>query len=280
MGGAPVNFACHCQQLGANGIPISSIGSDHEGRDILSAIKALHLDVNYLQVDKVVPTGSVDVLLDKNSKPTYKIRENVAWDFIYLTNALLQLAPQVDAVCFGTLAQRSEISRTTIQHFVELCPVKTLKIFDVNLRQSFYSKHIIESALNLANILKVSDEELPVLADMFNLEGSVLTKIRQLITLFGLRLVAYTRGADGSMLVTGDTLVEHPGCKPNAIDTVGAGDSYTATMCVGLLTGHSLDEIISHASRVSAYVCEHVGATPELPAELHYALEVTGEGDA
>lgn len=271
MGGAPVNFACLSSQLGAHGIPVSCIGSDEAGSDILAAVRSLGLETGYIQINSETATGTVNVRLDASFKPAYEIREGVAWDFIHFSDALKRLAPDVDAVCFGSLAQRSRLSCATIRQFVEMCPASALKIFDVNLRQSFFSRGVIESSLELANILKVSDEELPVLAGMFELSGSVTDQIRQLIQRFELQLIAYTRGADGSMLVTAGSLADHPGCKPNAIDTVGAGDSYTATMCMDLLANRSLDEVIVHASQVSAYVCEQPGATPVLPDSLRLA---------
>lgn len=268
MGGAPVNFACHCRQLGARGVPVSCVGADEDGAAIRRAVAELGLEDTHLQVDPTAPTGTVEVLLDAQGKPVYRIREGVAWDFIFMNEALKQLAPAVDAVCFGTLAQRWPASRDTIRRFVALCPERALKIFDVNLRQAFFSKELIEASLRLATVLKVSDEELPVLASLFGLGGGVLEQIRQLVARFDLRLVAYTRGAEGSMLVTADTGVDHPGCKPAAIDTVGAGDSYTATLCMGLLLGRTLEEIIEHASQVAAFVCEQPGATPVLPERL------------
>ena len=268
MGGAPVNFACHCRQLGARGIPVSCLGADRAGHDLAQAVAALGLEVGHLQVHPDVPTGTVQVVLDARGKPVYDIKEGVAWDFIRLNDDLCRLAPTVDAVCFGTLAQRAETSRATIQQFVARCPDRALKIHDVNLRQSFFTKPLIEASLQLANVLKVSDEELPVLAALFGLRGVVLDQLRQLMDRFQLRLVAYTRGAEGSLLVTPDTVADHPGCRPKAIDTVGAGDSYTATLCMGLLRGHAVEDIIQHASRVAAFVCEQPGATPTLPDTL------------
>jgi len=280
MGGAPVNFACICSQLGARGIPVSCVGDDEAGTDILKAVRKLGLATDFILTRPGVPTGTVNVVLDANYKPRYEIMQGVAWDCIQLNDPLRRLAAEVDAVCFGSLAQRGEVSRDAIQSFVRLCPDKALKLFDVNLRQSFFSKPVIESSLGLANVLKVSDEELPVLAGLFDLKGSAIDQIWQLISRFNLRLVAYTRGADGSVLVTADSVIEHPGFKPNAVDTVGAGDSYTATLCMGLLSGYELGEIIQHAGKVAAFVCEQPGATPVLPESLHLErLEPAGEGN-
>ena len=269
MGGAPVNFAFHCRQLGARGIPVSCLGEDPPGRDILRAVSDLGLETDFLQRHPQAPTGTVKVVLDAQGKPHYEIKEHVAWDFIQRNDALRRLAPAVDAVCFGSLAQREAVSRATIQSFVAGCPAGALKIFDVNLRQAFYSKTSIEDSLKLANVLKVSDEELPVLAALFGLEaGPAKRQIRQLIARFELKLVAYTRGGDGSMLVMSGSEVDHPGCKTKAIDTVGAGDSYTAALCMGLLRQRPLEDVIRHASQVSAFVCEQPGATPRLPDSL------------
>ncbi len=278
MGGAPINFAYMCNQMGARGIPVSCIGRDESGSDMLMAVNTLGLDSAYIQESPTAPTGTVSVTLDGNQKPTYMIQRNVAWDLIMLTEKLQRLSVVVDAVCFGTLAQRGEISRAAIQGFVRMCPTGALKIYDVNLRQDFYSRKIIETSLELANVLKLSDEELPVLAGLFELEGTPLDMVRELLHMFKLKAVAYTRGADGSMLVTPDDVVDHPGCKPKAIDTVGAGDSYTATMCRGLLRAHALEDIIAHASKVSAFVCEQEGATPTLPDHICHDIVTTPEG--
>lgn len=232
----------------------------------------LGLDAGYLQVHPTAPTGSVQVELDDDGVPRYRVRENVAWDYIRIEENLVQLAGRVDAVCFGTLAQRGDCTRRAIQSFVGLCPERALKIFDVNLRQAFYGVGVIAASLELATVLKVSDNELPVLAVQFDLKGSPVEQLMRLITLFDLELVAYTRGSEGSILVAADEVVEHPGCKPRIVDTVGAGDSYTAALCMGLLAGMSIQEVIGCASRVSAFVCEQPGATPVLPESFRLAM--------
>jgi fructokinase len=272
VGGAPVNFACHCSQLGAVGIPVSCVGHDRAGQDLARAVQVLGLDAGYLQVHPTAPTGSVQVELDDDGVPRYRVRENVAWDYIRIEENLVQLAGRVDAVCFGTLAQRGDCTRRAIQSFVGLCPERALKIFDVNLRQAFYGVGVIAASLELATVLKVSDNELPVLAVQFDLKGSPVEQLMRLITLFDLELVAYTRGSEGSILVAADEVVEHPGCKPRIVDTVGAGDSYTAALCMGLLAGMSIQEVIGCASRVSAFVCEQPGATPVLPESFRLAM--------
>jgi len=268
LGGAPVNFACHCGQLGGEAYPISCIGSDQLGNEIKAALGALGVDYSYVQENTSYPTGTVQVTLDHNGKPSYEICEGVAWDNIELSDALRELAQRTDAVCFGSLAQRNEASRTAICGFLKQMPADALKIFDVNLRQKFFSKEIIEESLQLANILKLSDEELPVLAEMYKLTGDTEEQLVELRQLFDLRLVAYTRGAQGSLLIEAATADDHPGCPGAATDSIGAGDSFTAVLCIGLLNNKPLSDINQHANRVGTFVCSQAGATPIFPAEL------------
>lgn len=268
MGGAPVNFAFHCRQLGARAYPVSCVGADPDGREIMTAIAELGLPTDYIEEQSSHPTGRVRVELDAEGKPRYEIAGQSAWDFVSFSEALWNLAARTDAVCFGTLAQRGRVSREAIQRFVHSCPEHALRIFDVNLRQAFYDASVIEASLRLANVLKISDEELPVLARMFDLGASVDSQVSKLMDRFGLRLVAYTRGGRGSLLVTPNEQVEHAGGLSMPVDTVGAGDSYTAAMCMALLRNDPLPEVIRKASRVASFVCGERGATPRLPASL------------
>ena len=214
------------------------------------------------------PTGTVQVSLDDKGKPSYQILEDVAWDYIPLTDGLKALAENLDAVCFGSLSQRSAVSRETIHTFVQRMPKGALKIFDVNLRQPFFSQEQIEASLRLASVLKLSDEELPVLAGYFGLQGEVLVQLNRLRELFELKLVAYTRGPDGSLLVGDDEVDNAAGLEAVLVDTVGAGDSFTAALCMGLLKGWPLDKVNSFANSVAAFVCSQKGATPILPKRL------------
>ena len=268
LGGAPVNFACHCSQLGAVAYPVSCVGQDPAGEEIRAAVEKLGVDPRYIAVDAEHPTGTVQVTLDAHAKPSYEICEGVAWDVIRLTPALESLARGTAAACFGSLCQRNAVSRATIHAFLESMPADAFTIFDVNLRQSFYSKEILEASLVHANVLKLSDEELPVLAGMFDLPGTVEDQLKALAGRFQLRLVAYTRGAQGSLLIGTGDVSDHPGHPCEAIDSVGAGDAFTAALCVGLRKGSSLPSINAHANRVAAYVCSHEGAVPALPAAL------------
>ncbi len=267
LGGAPVNFSYHCHQLGATGYPVSAVGNDELGAEIRDVLVAKSLPDEFVAMDETHPTGTVQVTLE-NGKPSYEICEGVAWDTIPMSGELESLARKTDAVCFGSLAQRNDVSRATIHVFLGAMRQDALKIFDVNLRQAFFSKEIVEASLEHSNILKLSDEELPVLAEMFGISGSVPEQLEALREKFDLKLVAYTRGPDGSLLVAADEASDHPGCPGEAINSVGAGDSFTATLCMGLLNGKPLSEINEHANRVATFVCSQDGATPVLPAAL------------
>jgi fructokinase len=269
IGGAPANFAWHCGQLGAEAYPISCVGTDTLGNRMRSDLAALNVVTTYIMPLEEYATGQAKVTFGTDEKPNYEIVTDAAWDHLRLTQPLIQLAKKLDAVCFGTLSQRSRKSRETIQSFIQAMSSNSLKIFDVNLRQSFYSKELIEQSLQLANVLKLSDEELPVLTEMFELSGSLNNQLQQLRTRFDLRLLVYTRGAEGSLLVSAQTMDDAPGFASEVVDSVGAGDSFTAAICMGLLNGLPLDQINYLANRVASFVCSQVGATPILPEQLH-----------
>lgn len=268
LGGAPANFACHCNQLGAESYPVSCLGADPLGVEIRERLQEMSVSDAYVMESDAYPTGTVDVVLDAAGKPTYQIHEDVAWDHIPYSDKLQQLSARLDAVCFGSLSQRSGESRGSIRSFLQQMPASALKIFDVNLRQQFFSKEQISESLQLANVLKLSDEELPVLAGYFGLSGSTDEQLDQLRAQFELKYIAYTRGPDGSLLLGVDGRDDFPGCEGKAVDSVGAGDSYTAAMCMGLLNEWPLDEVNLFANEVSTFVCMQKGATPDLPKEL------------
>jgi fructokinase len=267
LGGAPLNFSHHCAQLGAEAYPVSAVGPDADGAEIRQILAAKNLPDLHVQTDPAHPTGRVNVTL-KDGKPTYEILRDVAWDYIRFDENLRNLAARADAACFGSLAQRNSASREAIHAFLDAMRPDSLRIFDINLRQDFYSREIIESSLRRANILKLSDEELPVLAAMFDLPGDASAQLRRLRELFDLRLVAYTRGGSGSLLLTATESSDHLGLPTEVLDTVGAGDSFTATLCTGLLQNLPLAEINIRANRVAAFVCSQVGATPTLPRHI------------
>lgn len=270
IGGAPGNFAWHCKQLGAQAYPISCVGADEQGARMRTELKKQDVDTTYLMTHANYPTGLAKVTFDTSNKPNYEIVLNAAWDHITLTPELLQLAQNLDAACFGSLSQRFPESRSTIQQFLQAMPAKSLKIFDINLRQTFYSKAIIERSLQIANVLKLSDEELAVLTDYFALQGSIKEQLQQLLNRFDLSLLVYTRGAEGSLLLSPDSYDDAPGISgAELIDSVGAGDSFTAAISIGLLRGWPLAQINRFANQVAYFVCSQAGATPKLPEQLN-----------
>lgn len=268
LGGAPANFTYHASALGADTLLISRVGKDDLGRETLERLTKLGVPTECVEVDDKIPTGTVGVTVAADGQPHYQIHENVAWDAIRGEDAARRAVAAADAVCFGSLAQRSETSRDTIQALVASAPAKALRIFDINLRQHYYSHSTIEESLALANVLKVNDAELPRLAEMFGLTGDARSQIHQLAERHSLRAVAYTRGGNGSLLCAGGRWSDHPGIATTVVDTIGAGDSFTAAMTLGLLAGWELDRINDHANRVAAFVCSYTGATPTLPDQL------------
>ena len=268
LGGAPANFAYHAQALGGRGVVVSCVGDDELGREILTRLEQLGLSRDYIGIDKDHPTGTVTVELDEHGKPDYIIHENVAWDFIGPNSGLAELAAQTDAVCFGSLCQRSDVSRGTVTRFLEDTGTHCIRVFDINLRQAYYSRDVIERMLGLSTVLKLNDEELHVVARLFEICGSETDILARLVESYGLRLIALTRGAKGSRLYgpAGDSA--HPGFPAAIIDTVGAGDAFTAAITLGLLHNRPLDTINEHANRVAAYVCSQSGATPGIPDSL------------
>jgi len=263
FGGAPANFACSAASLGRDRVNVhmaSSVGIDDLGERAIDALRVHKVDSSFVTTqDK--PTGQVLVELDDEGHASYEFTADTAWDNLEWTNDLQQLATQADALCFGTLGQRSDISRKTIQQFVAATAPTALRILDVNLRPPFVSNSTIIESLKLANILKLNDEELPVIAEMCEISGSDSEVMKQLADQFKLQLVAVTRGSDGAILVRGDETSEHDGVETQLVDTVGAGDA-------GLLDDNDLDDINHRACTVAAFVCSQGGATPDIPDEL------------
>jgi len=269
LGGAPANFAYHANALGAQGVVVSAIGRDQLGRDIYKRLGELGLSRSYIAIDPEHPTGTVDVKLDEKGVPQYTIRENVAWDFISSSPELLELAPQVSAVCFGTLCQRSEVSRETIQEFLSQTGPDCLWVFDINLRKPYYDEDVVRASLEAAHVLKLNLDELRIVAEMVGIEGSGEDElIARMLEQFPLRMIALTNGESGSVLATPEETSRHPGFQVEVCDTVGAGDAFTAALTIGLLKGLSLDNINICANRLASYVCTQKGATPAVPDEI------------
>jgi fructokinase len=280
LGGAPANFAYHAAALGAEAHVITRVGNDDLGREILRRFRDMGLQhssvqsnvQSNVQVDERAPTGTASVTLSGDGLAHFAVQENVAWDFLEATPKALTLVNEAHAVCFGSLAQRSEPSRDAIQQLIESTPDDALRVFDVNLRRPFYTRDVIERSLQLANVLKLNDDELPSLAAMFNLSGSTKNQIECLTQIFSLQVVALTRGPNGSLLyeTTARRWSDCPSRPVTIVDTVGAGDSFTAALVLGLLCKMDLDEINSVANEVARYVCSQPGATPPLPSELGF----------
>jgi fructokinase len=268
LGGAPANFAYHAYALGARARVITRVGKDDYGDEIVRRFEDMGLASTTVQKDETAPTGTVTVALSGNGIPEFTIRENVAWDHITATQGALTVVQEADAICFGSLAQRNEVSRQAIQRLVSAAPAPAWRIFDINLRQHFYDRDVIEQSLKLANVLKLNGDELPIVAKLFGIEGSAKEVIETLARRYGLLVVAVTRGGDGSLLYQGGRWSEHVAKKVAVKDTVGAGDSFTAALCLGLLGRMDLDEINAAANQVAAFVCGCAGATPQLPDGL------------
>ncbi len=268
FGGAPANFACSAAGLGRDRVSVamlSAVGNDQLGQDAIQALTEHHVDTSAV-AQLNFPTGKVDVTLDEKGHASYTFAANTAWDNLVWSSALLPLAQSADVVCFGTLGQRSESTRIVIQRFVASVSDNTLKIFDINLRPPFYTADIIFKSLELANVLKLNEDELPLLAKLCQLDGNDTQFVmQQLAKRYHLQAVALTLGSEGALLLRGEEFSQSAGIPTNVIDTVGAGDSFTAAFALGLLNNDPLDQINHHACQVAAFVCSHPGATPEFP---------------
>ncbi len=269
LGGAPANFAYHVSQFGFNGYAVSAIGNDLLGKEILKSLEEKEL--NYLIEQTDFPTGIVKVQLDGRGIPTYEITENVAWDNIPFTTRLENLAKNTTTVCFGSLAQRNEVSRATIHKFLDLMPADSLKVFDINLRLKYFSKDIIIDSLNKASALKLNDEEIVKIAEIFELQGTDEELCQQLLDKYKLKFLILTKGTRGSYVLTPyeKSFLATP--KVTIADTVGAGDSFTAAFVASYLNGRSIAQSHQLAVEVSAYVCQQHGAMPRL-ADAHLEL--------
>lgn len=269
IGGAPANFAYHVSQFGLPSRVVSAVGNDPLGREIVENFTSKGL--NHLIEEVPYPTGTVQIEIDPAGVPQYDIKENVAWDNIPYTARLEALAGQTRAVCFGSLAQRNVVSRDTINRFLDAMPqtADSLVVFDVNLRQGFYTKEILCNSMKRCNILKINDEELVTVSRMFGYPGIDLQdKCWILLGKYNLRMLILTCGINGSYVFTPGNVSFQPTPKVEVADTVGAGDSFTAAFIASLLKGKSVAEAHALAVRTSAFVCTRKGAMPELPPDL------------
>lgn len=274
IGGAPANFAYHVSQFGLPSCVVSAVGEDALGKEILDNFTSKGLNCHIATVPYA--TGTVQVSIDQAGVPQYEIKENVAWDNIPYTPALEALARRTKAVCFGSLAQRSVVSRNTIGSFLDAMPEndETLVVFDVNLRQGFYNKEILCNSMKRCNILKINDEELIQVSRMFGYPGIDLQdKCWILLGKYNLKMLILTCGISGSYVFTPGNISFLPTPKVEVADTVGAGDSFTAAFISSILKGKSVAEAHALAVQTSAYVCTQKGAMPVLPPQLTGQLQ-------
>lgn len=262
LGGAPANFAYHASQFGFNGYAVSAIGDDLLGKEILTSLEEKGL--NYLLEKTDYPTGTVQVTLNKAGVPQYEICENVAWDNIPFTPRTENLAKNTQTVCFGSLAQRNSVSRETIRKFINAMPEDSLKIFDINLRLNFYSKQIIHESLEMSNMMKINDEEVIKVANLYGWKGDEQEICGRLLEDYKLDILVLTKGTDGSFVFTPRQTSYQPTPKVHVADTVGAGDSFTAAFVAAYLHGERIEDAHQLAVEVSAYVCLQHGAMPKL----------------
>ena len=269
FGGAPANFACHAASLGAESWMVSAVGADDFGDRALDALRQRGVACGHVSRDARHATGRVLVTLNAAGQASYEFAADTAWDHRAWSDDLAALAARCDAVCFGTLGQRSPVSRETIRRFVEATPHSALRVFDVNLRQRFYDAPTLQASLHMASALKLNDEELPIVAELSSVRATAPREMLiELMSRHDLRLVALTRGPHGSLLLAGREENECPAPPTTVVDTVGAGDAFTATLVTGFLRGLPLATINRHANAVASFVCSQKGATPPLPAQL------------
>lgn len=267
FGGAPANFACHAALLGAKVSLLSAVGDDARGREASAILQGFGLDTSLIRRIADAPTGAVGVTVDAAGTPSFDIRGDAAWDQIAWTPELAARLAAVDAVYFGTLGQRRAMSRSTIQQSLRAARARGIpRVLDVNLRRPYFDAALIRESLAHCSVLKLSDEELPEVADAcgITLEHAPADTVRALQARFALEVVAMTRGAGGALLVSRSETVDQPGIPVAVVDTVGAGDAFTAALVIGLLRADPLQTIARVACATAAGVCAHAGAVPEL----------------
>jgi len=276
FGGAPANVALHAAALGAEAWLVSAVGRDARGDAALARLAAAGVRCGTVAQLAEHPTGVVRVSVQDGGQPVYDIAAESAWDYVPWSPAVEQVTERADAIVFGSLAQRSPISRVTIRRAVAAVRDSAWRLFDVNLRQAYYDADVLTASLELANAVKLNEEELPVVARLVGVRargGAPPEMLRALCDRFGLKLAALTRGACGALLVTPDSVCESPAPPTVVVDTVGAGDAFTAALLVGVLAGRSLEEVSRRANAVASYVCSAPGATPPIPEALRWAAE-------
>jgi len=285
LGGAPANFAVMAGRLGNHAVVLSRIGRDDLGRNAMELLNPLPADASFLQVDPAHETGRVTVAFE-GGQPHYTIHQPAAWDFLELSDEWVQLAERADAICFGSLAQRANESRQTIQTLAAQTSAACVRVFDVNLRPPFYSGEVIQESLELATVMKMNDSEVPQVLALLGLPGyepAVPGHLRlgaeRLLEEFpSLEMVAVTRGGHGSLLVKREEWHEHPGISVKVADTIGAGDAFTAAMTHYLLRGAGLAALNEAGNRWGGWVASQAGAMPGLPDAVRAGISAAIEG--
>lgn len=280
LGGAPANFAYMTALLGDRGLAASRVGKDRLGNAAARRLTRLGLSAAYLQVDATHPTGTVNVTVDAQGQPQFEILERVAWDYFEWTERWQALAAEADAVCFGSLAQRSAQSRVTILAFLEALRPAALRIFDVNLRQAFFNRDVLAESASRADIIKLNDDEILRVTEV--LGGAARDQqsaARWILKKYDVKLVCVTRGGQGSLLVTPDATDEHPGYPVKVQDTVGAGDAFTAALVHKYLRKAPLRVMNASANRLGSWVASQIGATPPADPKVLLAFHTANEED-
>ncbi len=280
LGGAPANFTVMAGRLGSHAAILGRIGRDDLGRKAVEILDPLPVDTEFLQVDRVHETGRVTVVL-KDGQPEYTIHEPAAWDFLELSDEWIRLAERADAICFGSLAQRSRESRQTIQTLASQTKANCVRVFDVNLRAPYYSSEVVQESLELATVMKMNDAEVPLVLGLLGLQAfdpedpaALRMGAEKLLDEFPtLKMVAVTRGGCGSLLATREASHEHPGIEVKVADTIGAGDAFTAAMTIYMLRGSDLARLNEAGNRWGSWVASRAGAMPELNGQMRARIE-------
>ena len=265
FGGAPANFVSHCSMLGERGYLVSALGSDQRGRLAVERMTELGVNLEYCAIIDGIETGVSTVVLDSKRDAEYEIRENVAWDKLRYDSTLFPFFQSLDAICFGTLGQRTVKAHLETLKMLSATKRECIKFFDLNLRQSFYSRKVISQSLIHSNIVKLNEEELKELSKLSKVNGSEEAVVRDLIKRFKLDLVALTLGERGSVLISQDESHVQAGREMEVVDTVGAGDAFSAVILIGYLRGWSLSRLSRVANELGGFICTKPGATPNIP---------------
>ena len=262
LGGAPVNFVNHVRAQGADGIVVSAVGDDDRGRRIVDEFARYGLTTDYINVYKGRETGYARVALDSNGIPNFQIVQDAAFDHLQLTPVLIDMARKADVIHYGTLIQRSARSRESLYEYLSYARSDSLRVCDLNVRQATLDRAIIDSSLRFAHLLKINHDELVLLSEMMMIAGSDEKVLYELMDLYDIELIACTYGKKGSMICTRDEVVKHAGYETEVVDTVGAGDAFTASLVIEVLGGSSIATAGDRANRLASFVCSQRSANP------------------